>query len=208
MRLALVEAMSRSPFESAPLCSNRKLTRLHACASYAAVIASTALIAPAALAEEGRSNSSDDVGSTHIAVDFDYAAAISENQDIDAGTGGAIRLGREIDLLLVSLTPEVGGMYESFSGSPNTRVYGGFAGGRLGVGKIIEPSVFAHVGVAHIDGWQNRTAPTLDAGLALDFTLLPLIDLGVHAGLNTLMATREGNGVTWATAGFQAALVF
>jgi hypothetical protein len=76
------------------------------------------------------------------------------------------------------------------------------------VGKIIEPSIFAHVGVAHMEGWQDRTAPTVDGGLALDFTLLPLIDIGLHAGLSTLLATRDGNGVTWGTAGLQAALVF
>lgn len=168
----------------------------------------TCMTPAAAWAEEGGSTSGDGVGRTHVAVDFDYAVALSSSQDSDAGTGGAVRLGRELDLLLVTLTPEVGGTYETFNGSADSRIYGGFAGGRLGVGKIIEPSIFAHVGVAHVDGWQDRTAPMLDAGLALDFTLLPLIDLGVHAGVNTLLATRDGNGVSWGTAGLQAALVF
>lgn len=201
--------MSRLPLEgpcSASPTSRMRRTRHTALSALALGVAT--FNAPAAWAEEGDSSSGDGVGRTHIAVDFDYAAALSSSQDIDAGTGGAVRLGRELDLLLVTLTPEIGGTYETFSGSPNSRIYGGFAGGRLGVGKIIEPSIFAHVGVAHIDGWQDRTAPMLDAGLALDFTLLPLIDLGVHAGINTLLATREGNGVSWGTAGIQAALVF
>jgi hypothetical protein len=171
-------------------------------------LAATMLLCGSAAAEEERSSSSSKgVGRTHIAVDFDYAATFG-SAELEGGTGGALRIGQELDLVLISLTPEVGGSYASFSGAPDSSIYGGFVGGRLAVGKIIEPSIFAHVGVAHMEGWQDRTAPTVDGGLALDFTLLPLIDIGLHAGLSTLLATRDGNGVTWGTAGLQAALVF
>ncbi|HEY8945381.1 MAG TPA: hypothetical protein VIM73_14020, partial [Polyangiaceae bacterium] len=45
---------------------------------------------------------------TRLALDLDYATAIDE-RGIDSGTGGALRLGQELDLVLVSLTPEIGG---------------------------------------------------------------------------------------------------
>jgi hypothetical protein len=170
------------------------------------VLASFTFASPAAADENSRADH-DGVGRTHIGVDFDYAASFG-HADLSGGTGGAVRIGREFDLVLLTLIPEIGGNYETFSGAPDSRIYSGFAGGRLAVGKIIEPSIFAHVGVGHIDGWQDRTAPTLDAGLALDFTMIPLIDIGVHAGIATMLATQNDNGVSWGTAGLQAALVF
>jgi hypothetical protein len=108
---------------------------------------------------------------------------------------------------LVSLTPEFGGGYHSFGGSDATKIYTGFLGGRFGVGKIVEPSIFGHLGVGHVSGIENRTAPVMDAGLALDFTLLPLIDLGLHGGYNVMMPRNDGSALKFITLGAQAALV-
>ncbi|MBW8885977.1 MAG: hypothetical protein JF612_14655 [Planctomycetia bacterium] len=80
-------------------------------------------------------------------------------------------------------------------------------GGRFAVGKIIEPSIFGHVGVGHVQGFETRTAPIMDAGLALDFTLLPLIDLGVHGGYNVMLPRNDGSALKFFTLGAQAALV-
>lgn len=149
----------------------------------------------------------DGVGRTHIAVDFNFTTAVNDDST-DSGGGGALRLGREFDLLLVSLTPEVGAGYHGFGGSSDAKLYSGFLGGRLGIGKIIEPSVFAHVGIARLEGVVPRTAPILDAGLALDFTLLPLIDLGVHGAYNVMMPKDDGSALKFVILGAHAALVF
>jgi len=147
------------------------------------------------------------VGRTQIAVDFDFTTAVDE-ATTDSGGGGALRLGRKLDLFVVSLTPEVGGGYHGFGGSSDAQLYSGFLGGRLGFGKIIEPSVFGHVGIGRLEGVAPRTAPVLDAGVALDLTILPLIDLGVHGAYNVMMPKDDGSALKFVILGAHAALVF
>lgn len=182
---------------------------------FGAVLASLAAATPARAEETRRSERDEDErpsrkdndkSKTHIAVDFDFGTAL-DAPDTKAGGGGALRLGQEFDLLLISLTPEFGGGYHAFGGNDETRLYSGFVGGRLAVGKIVEPSVFAHLGLAHTNGLENRTAPIMDAGLAVDLTLLPLIDLGFHAGYNAMFPRDDGSALKFVTIGAQAALV-
>lgn len=162
---------------------------------------------PAPQRDDDRPSRKDnDKSKTHIAVDFDFGTAL-DAPTTKAGGGGALRLGQEFDLLLVSLTPELGGSYHAFGGSDETRLYSGFIGGRLAVGKIVEPSVYGHLGLAHVKGLENRTAPIIDAGLAVDFTLLPLIDLGLHAGYNAMFPRDDGSALKFVTLGAQAAIV-
>src|SRR4051812_35656529 len=52
-------------------------------------------------------------GKTHIALDFDFGSVL-DNSQTTSGGGGALRLGEEFDMLLVSLTPEFGGSYHAF----------------------------------------------------------------------------------------------
>lgn len=180
--------------------------------------AATLLIAPAVLADdEGHYSDSRDEGdrdesderddsNTNIALDFDFGAALDQ-AGTKSGGGGALRIGQELDLFLISLTPELGGSYHAFGGDDETRIYKGFLGGRLAIGKIVEPSIFAHAGVARVQGFESRTAPTLDGGLALDFTLLPLIDLGVHGAYNVILPRDDGSSLEFVTLGAHAALV-
>lgn len=180
------------------------------------ITAASLLFAPAVLADDERHGDSRDEGdrgsderddsNTNIALDFDFGAALDQ-PGAKSGGGGALRIGQELDLFLISLTPELGGSYHAFGGDDKTRIYGGFVGGRLAIGKIIEPAIFAHAGVARVDGFQSRTAPTLDGGLALDFTLLPLIDLGVHGAYNIILPRDDGSSLEFVTLGAHAALV-
>jgi hypothetical protein len=148
----------------------------------------------------------DDDSKTHIAVDGDFNAAVNA-AEVDAGAGGAVRLGQEFDLFLISITPELGGGYHGFGGDDRLKLYSGFLGGRLALGKIVEPSLFAHVGVGRLDGGEPRTAPLLDGGLAIDLTVLPLIDIGVHGAYNVLLPAKDGEAFKFVTLGAQAALV-
>jgi hypothetical protein len=93
------------------------------------------------------------------------------------------------------------------SGADRSKLYSGFLGGRLAIGKIIEPSLFGHVGVGRLDGPDARTAAVLDGGLAIDFTLLPLIDLGLHGAYNVMLPRDDGTSFKFVTLGAQAALV-
>lgn len=157
--------------------------------------------------DDGGGRRDNDKSKTHIAVDFDFATAIDAPTS-KAGGGGALRLGQEFDLLLISLTPEFGGSYHAFGGDDRTKLYTGFLGGRLAVGKIIEPSIFAHLGLGHISGTETRTAPVMDGGIALDLTLLPLIDLGVHGSYNVMLPRDDGSAFKYLILGAHAALVF
>ena len=143
---------------------------------------------------------------THIAVDFDFSSAL-DALGTKMGGGGALRVGQKFRLPLVSLTPELGGSYHAFGGDDETRSYSGFLGGRLGIGTVVEPSVFAHVGLGHLEGLQTRTGTMIDGGLALDVTLLPLIDFGVHGGYNVMLPNSDGSAFKYLTLGLQAAIV-
>jgi hypothetical protein len=158
--------------------------------------------------ENGAAERSDDKSKTVLAFDLDFLATLRE-PGADIGGGGAVRLGQKMDLILVSLTPEIGGSYDRFNGDNNDRIYRGFIGARLGFGKLIEPSVFAHIGVGRFDAnVASHTAPVFDAGIALDLTFLPLINLGAHAGYNRLFPQENHASFNWLALGLHVALVF
>lgn len=144
---------------------------------------------------------------TAIAVDLDYAVPI--DSDYDSGGGFAVRVGQQLRLPLIAITPELAFADHSFPDGPTA--YRGLAGLRLGFGEIIRPGVFAHLGLGHLtlpSPFPSHTAFTYDAGVFLDLTVIPLLDLGIHGGYNRL---NEGEGVAafdWATIGAHAALVF
>jgi hypothetical protein len=156
--------------------------------------------------DDSDSRRDNDDSTTHIAVDFDFNTAL-DAPDTNSGGGGAVRLGQEFDLFLVSLIPELGGGYHAFGGDDETKLYSGFLGGRLAIGKVVEPSVFAHLGVGHVSGFESRTAPIMDVGLAIDFTLLPLINLGLHGAYNMMFPRDNGSSLEFVTLGAHAALV-
>ena len=53
----------------------------------------------------------------------------------------------------------------------------------------------------------TRNGFAYDLGLFFDFTLLPLIDLGVHAAYNQLTAGSDDPAYHWLTFGAHAALI-
>jgi len=74
---------------------------------------------------------------------------------------------------MIRFTPEAKFAFES----PGTPRAGAFMGGaRLNFLKVVSPAVFAHAGglVGDIKGF------VWDAGVGLDFTLIPMIDIGVY----------------------------
>jgi hypothetical protein len=139
-----------------------------------------------------------------LGVDVDYAYAISL-ESIDSGGGGALRLGSELDLILVSFIPEAYIGYHAFDAGAS--VTSGRLGGRIRIGKILEPGLYAHLGIARVTGGSAYTAPVFDGGFTLDFTLLPLIDIGAHAAYNAVFAGDQRPAFTYATFGLHAALI-
>jgi hypothetical protein len=166
---------------------------------FASVLAALVLLPMTASASSG----------TRLALDLDYAGGIDE-PGIGRGTGGALRFGQKMDLVALSLTGELGLSYHTFDGSLDPSHYSGFVGGRLGFGKIIEPSIYAHVGVGRLNLGEldaHDTGPAFDFGLALDLTVLPLIDVGVHAAYDLLLLDDDAH-FDWYRVGAHAALAF
>jgi hypothetical protein len=159
---------------------------------------------------------------TAIGVDLDYAHGINEN-GVNGGTGFNVRLGYKLDLLLAQITPEIGGGYHTFAGDANAKFSQGFVGGRLAFGKILEPGLYAHLGYGHVSedvpavsfggqtiggGSVGHSGATADAGIFLDLTILPLIDLGVHAGYDGMLKSGDYEAFDTFVAGVHGSLVF
>lgn len=145
---------------------------------------------------------------TAVGVDLDYAHGVNE-PGVDAGTGFNGRLGYKLDLLIIQVTPEIGGGYHTFSGDRNAKLAQAFVGGRLMFGKILEPGLYAHLGYGHLSqSVGSHSGATADAGVTLDLTLLPLIDLGVHAGYKGMLKSGDYDAFDSYVLGLHGSLVF
>ena len=148
-------------------------------------------------------------GRLMLALDMDYSAALAHSE-IDQGGGAGIRVGLERDYFLVTLIPEVQLNYHRLNA--NTRddaaISSAKAGGRVRFLKIVEPGIFAHAGLANVagDSVYAHTGIAFDAGLTLDLTLLPLVDIGLHTAWNRIFGDDD-SGVSYVTAGAHVALV-
>jgi hypothetical protein len=142
-----------------------------------------------------------------LGVDLDFAYAIEEQQ-IESGGGAALRVGSELDLILITLIPELYLSHHEFDGM-GASVTTGKVGGRLRIGKILEPGLYAHIGVASASQSEaeSYTAPAFDVGFTLDFTLIPLIDIGAHVAYNSVFAAEDQDPFRYALFGLHAALV-
>jgi hypothetical protein len=180
--------------------------------STSALLACTLLASSAAFAQKadkgGESGDRDPdtgPGGTRLAFDLDYANTFDDG--VDSGMGGAVRFGREYDILILSLTPEFMGSFHQFSGSGGPHHFAGLAGGKAALGKIVEPGVFAHVGVGHANlPSDNLTGIALDMGVALDLTLIPAVDLGVHAAYDALTTWGDQAAFDWYRLGAHLAI--
>jgi hypothetical protein len=172
-----------------------------------------AVLSRVSLARAEDEDKDDNGGATKAALDLEYIFVRGEA--FDHGAGGAVRLGREFDAVLISLTPEIGGSYHALNGVFDASLYRGFAGIRLSLGKVIEPGIFGHVGYGHI-GFddaagafdQSHGAFSYDVGATLDLTLLPVLEVGIHGAYNGLAGDSEFKRVEWVNAGGHVSVQF
>jgi len=168
---------------------------------------------------------------TTIAGDLDFDVPVSTDY-AKTGGGFGIRLGQQLHLPMIVLNPEIGFAYASFAernsdaGFGGPTIYRGIAGVRLGVGELLRFGLLGHVGFGYVSFDvpapvkklfdPNHTAFTYDVGLFLDFTALPLLDIGVHAAYNHVAGKENEVGgvkttldpLQWMQLGAHAALVF
>jgi hypothetical protein len=195
----MTQRISRAP----STISARRLSPAARPLALAAATAAAALIAwPQTAAAE-----------TVIGADLNFNDSLVEG-DAGNGAGVDVYFGPRLDLAILTLTTELSGGYHDFAGALDPTAYRLLAGGRLGVGVIIRPSVFAHIGVGHLrfddpfgDGRDGRTNLAGDVGLALDFTVLPLVDIGVQGSYNTIAGDDDDDAFEWLQAGVHVTFV-
>jgi hypothetical protein len=150
-----------------------------------------------------------------LGIDGDATALMapspSNNNLSTLGTGLKIRFGDRIGLRYgLHLTPEVGYAFDHIfaanEGSPENmnRI---FAGVRLGFGRWVIPTVYAHVGygfrsvstdgtlAANAASVPGSNGPTFDTGIAVDFRVGKHLMLGPHAEYVLVDATTTIPGV-------------
>jgi len=122
-----------------------------------------------------------------VALDIDYALPV-DSGPYSEGFGGQLRFGPMMDLAILRLTTEIGLGIHDFSGPLGPTMFRGVIGTRLGLGVLIRPSVYGHLGVGHanFDTTPDLTHLTLDVGAALDFSIVPGFELGAHGAYNFL----------------------
>jgi hypothetical protein len=146
-----------------------------------------------------------------IAFDADYATPLKLD-GVTSGYGFGVRLGSPLHIPFLVLTPEVGFTYHAFGGDASATVYRGIGGLRLGVGEIIRPGVYGHAGYGarkvDVAGRSDTSSSfTYDVGAFLDLTVIPLLDLGIHAGYDQWTGGGQAS-FQFAVVGAHAALVF
>lgn len=150
---------------------------------------------------------------TIIGVHGNINTLTSPSRD-GTGVGLDLLLGKRLNLALITLGTELSLGAHSFVGADEATAYRALAGANVGVGTILRPSIFAHIGVGHVavadDSIpdQTRTGLAGDVGLALDFTLLPLLDIGVQGSYNAIRGTAKTDPFRWIQGGVHATLVF
>lgn len=144
-----------------------------------------------------------------LAGDLDYALPLESRAEW--GAGFAIRLGWQLHVPFLVLTPEAVFNYEGFAGTYGPMVFREVAGLRFGVGEVFRLGAFGHAGIGQlkvdVPGPNvSRTEFTYDLGIFIDFTLLPLVNVGVHGAYNR-MPGGDDPSFQWLTFGAHAALI-
>jgi hypothetical protein len=100
------------------------------------------------------------------------------------GVGG--HLGYKVKLGPLAVTPELGGGYLQLGpGFQPRRIY---AGGRLALRGVLQPSIHAHYGYAWIQ--PGVDGPAYDLGGALDLSAV-VLNVGAHANFVSVLAVQN-----------------
>lgn len=146
---------------------------------------------------------------TEVGVDLEYD--LPTDGDIDNALGLAVRLGWQLHVPALVVTPEIGYHHAAFG--DDVTLNRGFVGARIAIGEIFRIGAYGHVGVGnvayHLPGPdEDVTDATYDVGAFFDFTLLPFLNIGVHAGYGKVKGGDDLDALEWVPIGVHGALVF
>jgi hypothetical protein len=154
-----------------------------------------------------------------IELGLDLSGAFLTSSSKTDGFGAALRLGSALDTPGANVIVEIGGATTGFT---NDTIHQLFGGARLGVGSLLRPGLYGHVGY----GWLNHSTPTetadapervlvrdgsglyVEGGLALD-VVLPVVSFGAHVAYDYFVQGDFGaEAPGFVLLGVQAAVSF
>jgi len=146
-----------------------------------------------------------------VGVDVDGVEPFESGAAFGGGFG--LRLGGQFHIPLLALTPELAFTYAKFGDDYGPTIYRGMIGGRVAIGEIIRVGVYGHIGLGRFELDVQGDDPsgsdvTYDVGLTLDLTLIPFLNLGVHAAYNSFGEDPEREAFEWLTTGAHVEFVF
>ncbi|HHO52319.1 MAG TPA: hypothetical protein ENK18_15955 [Deltaproteobacteria bacterium] len=110
-------------------------------------------------------------GEAVVAIPFDESSP-------DLGLGLGLRAGVPLGLVAVQIVPEAG----LTAWTAGDLLLVPELGARVRFGKLIEPGVYGHALFPLREGYQ----PGWDAGVSLDLTAVPKLDVGLQGGVLSL----------------------
>jgi hypothetical protein len=146
-----------------------------------------------------------------VGVDVDGVEPFEDGAAFGGGFG--VRLGTQLHIPLLAITPELAFTYAKFGDDYGPAIYRGMIGGRVAIGEIIRIGIYGHIGLGRFaldldDEDPSGTDVTYDVGLALDFTVIPFLNLGVHAAYNSFGEDDDRPVFEWLTTGAHVEFVF
>lgn len=150
----------------------------------------------------------------YVGLDVGAGVPIPDSFAVEPKTGPSVnlRFGYRLPVPVVYLSAEALGSWQNFPGDAFTqRVLSGRGGFRVGLDALIGLKVYSHIGYTNLSGKGDELTVDIagmswDAGLAIDFTLLPVVDFGIHGGYTTLM--DDAGDLNWVEAGAHVEVSF
>jgi hypothetical protein len=167
-------------------------------------IAWTALVASGALMVGSATPA---LAQYEVGAGLNVATPLSDADDaLKTGWGFDGWLGYGLDLPFLHITPDLRFTYSSLpgdaAGADTIGIWRGVVGGKVAIGEIFRVYGTAHFGYGNA---ESEGASTYDLGGGLEFTALPLINIGAGVSYNSL---NTDVAIQWLNVGAWASLHF
>jgi len=150
--------------------------------------------------------------SPELSVRGEVAPVLTDNAK--NGIGGTARLGFELPLPLVFISPHVGAGYYRFSGKlqPDLAIVPVYVGARAGLGSFVRPYVEAHIGGASrsfdLGVPPSSWSSYFDVGAGLGVRPVRTFEVGAHANLAFVGSNAPASSMNWLGLGVDLSVYF
>lgn len=135
----------------------------------------------------------------YLGIDLDLGTAFQSQIDFSYGLGGRFGYKLYFEGAPVWLLPEIGGHFMSFGSGLPSHAGSVFGGARFGLDGVVQPNVFAHLGLGFVGG--SELGPNTDVGVGIDFQITRLFSLGLQVAYNAVTINQDGASARWLSFG-------